>query len=350
MLDIKRGPLTLKPNYIIIPCTRTDDAEAWNQIYCDYYKRGYNHIERTKSGGISLVHLRLPAMDVQCNKWGAELLVGDEDGWFRLQFRNGILNDASIDEKATKITGKQSLYKFWDALAEIGINFKDYAIDPEEGKRLKLTIEKPMIALARSSFKNITWEHVNHVDINSSYPAGLKEYHPEFALVLDDWYAKKKAGHKEYKAYLNLMIGTMQSKHCNYKYTDMAKAAIAFNNRKVREMAHYLTQHGSTILLYNTDGIWYYGDSLPKEMQSDELGGWKQDHTDCTFRAKSDGAYEFIEDGKYYPVIRGRTRLDHIKPRSQWVWGDIYQPEAEDISKYGFIEGYGLEVIYEQED
>ena len=35
-------------------------------------------------------------------------------------------------------------------------------------------------------------------------------------------------------------------------------------------------------------------------------------------------AYEFIENGQYYPVMRGISPLDKVKPRSEWKWGDIY--------------------------
>ena len=40
----------------------------------------------------------------------------------------------------------------------------------------------------------------------------------------------------------------------------------------------------------------------------------------------SDGAYEFIEDGVYHPVLRGTSTLDAVQPdRSKWTWGDIYR-------------------------
>ena len=32
-----------------------------------------------------------------------------------------------------------------------------------------------------------------------------------------------------------------------------------------------------------------------------------------------------MENGEYHAVVRGRTRLDNIKPRSEWTWGDIFQ-------------------------
>ena len=126
----------------------------------------------------------------------------------------------------------------------------------------------------------------------------------------------------------------MQSQYQRYRYADISKYAIARNNQKIRDMAQWLKDNGRTVLLYNTDGIWFTGEAFPKEMQSNELGAFKQDHTNCKFRAKSDGAYEFIEDGVYYPVIRGKTKLDNTKARIAWQWGDIYQQDAEQIQKY----------------
>ena len=58
-----------------------------------------------------------------------------------------------------------------------------------------------------------------------------------------------------------------------------------------------------------------------------DLGGWKNDHTNCTkFRMKNNVTYEFIEDGVYTAVMSGLTSLDLIKPdRTEWQWGDIYK-------------------------
>jgi hypothetical protein len=56
---------------------------------------------------------------------------------------------------------------------------------------------------------------------------------------------------------------------------------------------------------------------------------------------RSAGAYEFIEDGKYHVRLRGHTNLDHIKPRSCWEWGDIYQDECVVIN-FEFVEGVGV--------
>ena len=348
MLELKRASITLHPNYIMIPVTRTDSIDEFNEVLFNYKDRGYKPISRTKSGGISWKGFRGTAFDLTTNRWGCELLVIDYEGMFRLQFRKNILDDPLLDEGKLKITGTQSLNKFYTELKNIGIDLNDYAID--NGKEVKATIEKPIIQLARQSYKDVIFENCHHIDINSSYPAGVKEYRPEFAPVIDKWYRLKKEGYKEYKAYLNLMIGAMQSQYQGYRYADISKYAIERNNKKLRDMAQWLKENGRTVLLYNTDGIWFTGEAFPKEMQSNKLGAFKQDHTNCKFRAKSDGAYEFIENGIYYPVIRGKTRLDNLKPRFAWQWGDIYQQDAEQIQKYRVTLENGIERVYEELD
>ena len=346
MINLDKAKPTLKPNYIKMPVTRTDSVDEFNAVLAHYRSLGYNKLDRTESGGISLATLRLPAINMTTNKWGVELIVGDCDGWFRLQFRNNLFDD--VDEKKLKITGKQALNKFYYCLQDIGIDLNDYAIP--NGKMVKATIEKPLIQLDRQSFKDVIFTNAHHLDINSSYPAGVKEYHPEFGPVIDEWYKRKQAGHKEYKAYLNLMIGTMQSSYIGYKYADISKYAIGRNNQKIREMAQWLKDNGRVVLLYNTDGIWFTGDPYPEEPQSKELGAFKQDHTNCTFRAKSDGAYEFIEDGVYYPVLRGHTKLDEYLPRDKWKWGDIYQDDATMVKKYIVNFEEGIREVYEKLD
>lgn len=95
------------------------------------------------------------------------------------------------------------------------------------------------------------------------------------------------------------------------------------------------------VLLYNTDGIWYCGDVYHGEGEGKRLGEWENDHINCMFRAKSAGSYEFVEDGKYYPVVRGRTNLDLITPRENWKWGDIFKKEAKVIEFY-WLAGEGI--------
>lgn len=70
------------------------------------------------------------------------------------------------------------------------------------------------------------------------------------------------------------------------------------------------------------------------ENEGTALGQWKNDYVNCKFRAKSKGSYEFIENNIYYPRVKGQSSFDYIKPRDQWVWGDIYNEEARFTKEY----------------
>lgn len=344
--DIKRAKPTLKVNYILIPVTKTDNKDEFNEVLAYYRNKNYNNIVRTKSGGISIKHFRGNGIDLRSTCWSIELIIIDGDGSFRLQFRSKIFDDPKIDENKLRITGKQSLNKFIAELKELNINLKDYAID--NGIEVNKTIEKPLIKVNRRSYLDMTFNNCHHIDISSSYPAGLKDYKPEFGPIIDEWYRLKQEGHKEYKAYLNLLVGIMHSKYIGYKYADMAKHAIEYNNNKIRNMADWLTNNNRTVIAYNTDGIWFTGEPIIFETKG--LGQFRQDHTNCKLRYKSAGAYEFIENGIYNPVVRGKRQLELIKPKTEWVWGDIYKKEANLIKIYSVSLDKGIEEVYINEE
>ena len=347
-MKIKWGVPTLQVNYLLIPTTRTDNLDEFNAELAKVRDLNYPRLLRTSSGGISMRRFRGRGFDLTTNRWGAEIIIIDDRGSCRIQFRNKILKDDKIDENCLKITGKQSLYKFAEELKKIGIDLKNYEI--KNGLEIKKKIEPPKIGLSRMSLKDLTFEGVNHIDINSSYPAGVKEFIPEFGPVIDRWYNLKKSGHKEYKAYLNLMIGTMQSSYVGYKFAHISEYAIRRNNEKLAKMAKWLTENGRMVIMYNTDGIWFQGQPLPQSMTGEGLGEFKQDHINCKFRAKSNGAYEFIENGIYHPVIRGKTKYDEIKERKSWNWGDIYNTDCGYVKKYRVSLNKGIEVVYENSE
>jgi hypothetical protein len=117
----------------------------------------------------------------------------------------------------------------------------------------------------------------------------------------------------------------------------------------MRELAEKMKKSGRRILAYNTDGIWYVGDVYHDEGEGKGLGQWENDHINCKIRFKSAGSYEYIENGKYTPVQRGLTKLDSIKPRDEWQWGDIFSDEGKEITytfvnEIGFIEGDNYEL------
>jgi hypothetical protein len=168
----------------------------------------------------------------------------------------------------------------------------------------------------------------------------------EFKPIIEDLYNQRQ-NNPAYKDVLVCIIGYMQSlDRCKAAWAHLAKDAIDNNNTRIRALTLALRLSGHNIVGFNTDGIWYQGDIYHDERNGEGagIGQWHNDHTNCIFRAKSDGAYEFIERGVYHPVVRGVTKLDMIKDRDSWVWGDIYD-ETADAMRFEFEEGYGVRLI-----
>ena len=206
------------------------------------------------------------------------------------------------------------------------IDLDKYKID--NGAEVKKTIDKPLI-LFRDDIKGFVYDNVHHIDFHNSYPAGLVNTHPEFKTTVERIYNMRNDPDKSalYKAILNYSIGWMQSLKGGKTaaWAHLAADAIRDNNKRIIELTIKLQAAGRVILGYNTDGIWYQGKPYSGAGEGKGLGQWSNDHVYCTFRAKSNGIYEFMEAGKYYPVVRGVTDLDMIKPREEWEWGDIYK-------------------------
>ena len=153
---------------------------------------------------------------------------------------------------------------------------------------------------------------------------------------------------------LDASIGFFQSKYCDlngYRYclANLSRDAINDNNARIRQVERELIESGRTPLLYNTDGIWYQGEPLESGRDHGKgIGMWENDHKDCVIRIKSRGCYEYMEMGKYHPVVRGTTLLDRVKCRDQWSWGDIY--ETGGALLVGMKDDGTLETMYTEED
>lgn len=347
---IKTAPLILKPNYIKIPVTQipvsTKGVDLFNKFYFALKDDELPHkIVRTPSGGISIKHgnFKLPCYDIipqytAKNKFkGIEITVLSISGMCRIQFSSKPENGLS---------GTQAFRKFVQICKKFDIDIENYAVDYQTGKAAKEQIEKPLIKLQRPSVRNGTYRNVHHIDYNSSFPSGLINTHPEFKPAIEYIYEQHVRAKKNHtmdlaKSILNNSIGYMQSPCTKYAYTLLARDAINDNHDRIVKLAETLTKAHRVILAYNTDGIWYAGDIYHNKDEGECLGQWKNDHVNCTFRAKSDGAYEFIEDGIYHPVVRGRTIYDTIKPRTEWQWGDIYRSDCNPII-YTFDERKGI--------
>ena len=345
-MKIEKVALTLKPNYKYIPVTITHNYEEWNEIYISLLNnKEYHYIERTTAGSIPIGvgRLKLPCWDLRITKSVAELTVLESNGMYRLQFRS-VVGDTE-DDNSKKIYGSQAFKKFKDKCKEMNVDLEKFRISYEEGLKVKSTIEKPFICYRRN-ISNLTFINVHHVDFHSSYPAGASNAFPELRPVFEYFYKGRKKA-KINKAVMNFTIGFMQSYMVKYGFSHISKAAISDNNTRVLTLASEMEDAGRTILLFNTDGFWYMGDIYHGEGEGEEMGQWSNDHTNCTFRAKSPGVYEYMENDVYTPVVRGKTKLDAIKTRDKWEWGDIYAFDGL-VVKYEFIEGYGFIPIEEE--
>lgn len=235
----------------------------------------------------------------------------------------------------TSFNGVQALYKFRKELLKDGIDLDSYKISKEEGLYWKYEKKWPTtVEITRLATKDIVYENTHHIDFHNSYPAGLVNTHPEFRPTVERLYKGRKHN-PEYKAILNMSIGCFQSSYVEYAWQHLAYDALWDNRNRIIDLERRLLESGRKPLLINTDGIWYQGDIYHGAGEGPNLGDWENDHVDCILRIKSAGAYEFIEDGQYHPVIRGKTKLDEIKPRTEWQWGDIYGNTAE-VFTYNF--------------
>lgn len=260
-----------------------------------------------------------------------ELYINDERGSCIIQFRNDKFSDNDDAIIIKRPSGARSLKLLTNELKKDGINLNEYAIPFEEGMSLHdedLKKYPRLIKVLDDTLLNQTLEDVHHLDINSAYPAGVANSFPEMYPTLNRLYEQRHIN-EDYKDILNLSIGMMESRYIDFKYQHIATSAHKYTNDKIYEMTRYLESTGRKVILYNTDGIWYQGKHL--EIAESHLGGWKSDHKHCTFRMKSRGTYEYIEDGIYTPVIRGNPVLAKVKPKSEWEWGDIYLPEAKQV-------------------
>lgn len=334
LLELEHAPLTLSINYLLIPVTiiniDREGAKRFNKIYNWLKTTRWSKIERTKSGGIAVgLKLRLPAWDVRRTKTCVELTILCEEGMWRIQFRSSLPNKALSGSKAFKL--------FKSILLKHGIDLNDYEIS--NGPEVKKTIVPAPVKLARLTYVNHTFSKAHHIDFHSSYPAGLVNTHPEFKEVIEELYEKRHEN-EDYKAILNYSIGFMQSiTGCGARWANLSRDAIHDNNRRIAEMTVKLQDAGNVVLLYNVDGIWYAGDVYHGDGEGTGLGQWSNDHVNCKFRAKSEGAYEFIEDGVYYPVVRGIPN----EVKATWQWGDIYNEKAvPDIFTFTEEEGVKL--------
>lgn len=270
---------------------------------------------------------------------------------YQLRFR---INDTDFGRE---ISGRDSFQRFRAELKKDGVDIEKFAID--NGKELKSTVDfgNPVIQFDES-IKDKTIENAHHVDMASAYMYFAGIYHPEWEKTIRRIYDLRKSD-SIYKHILTHACGFFQSQYCilqghGYALADVASFAIRSTAIAVKKMAKELTNYGFKILAFNTDGVWFHGDLklLPQEIfekftQKKEIGKFSIDHKNCTIRFKSVGSYEYMENGKYTPVVRGLTRYDRAGlARDNWKWGYIYTPEGEQVEVYKFEKDCGLRREY----
>lgn len=335
-MNLISEPMTLDANYEKIPCNliaiSEEGAATFNEILRNLRgTAGLTTITRTKSGGISTTQktFRPPMYDVRTLKSCVEITFVGREMW-RVQFRRPMSKESGDGG----ISGHASFRKFKEDLKKQGIDIEKWAI--YNGKEVKETIPPPIVKCSRETFIDIELSNVHHMDKHSSHMAGVAQFIPQWYPLINHYYKNRKDPKYSavYKSILTHTWGYLQSKMVGFRFSHISKAGIEYTNREVMELSDRLTAAGRVPLLYNTDGIWYWGDIYHGVGEGADLGQWENDHVNCKFRMKSAGVYEYIEAGEYHAVVRGHTALDKIKPRETWEWGDIY--------KFSSVTGFGI--------
>lgn len=319
----KTNQYQLKPNeFKLAPAS----VPVLNQLLDLLDASDLNTIIRTKSGGIASGKAKYNnsyAWDIGCSHTGVRItiLIGAKNWVFKCcQF--------SKAEKKQGVYPDQAFGIFKLKCLKYGINLDDYKID--NGYEVKQTIQSPMIGTTAFTELNKEYEHVHHIDFNSSHPSGLAIKHPEFTPVIEELMEEKRNGDPIAKAIMVETFGMMQSWHPESskfaEWAHLSRDMIADTNKRMTELMIKLIASGRKPLLLRTDGIWYEGNIYKGEGEGTGIGEWKHDYIDCKLRIKSKGAYEFICNNEYHPVMSGKSTYDIAEPdRTKWKWGDIYK-------------------------
>lgn len=333
LASLKHTASSSRLNYLLIPVSQFDitseGAKGFNKIYFYLKKQKLHKLERTPSGAIKTgPHVKRPAWDIKVNHYCVELTVLLEGKAWRIQFRTKLPKGMS---------GKKAFTVFKRMLLKDGVDLDKMAI--ENGPEVKKEIENYLVKEHHKFFLDKVYEKAHHIDFHSSFAGGLANTHPEFRKTLETIYENREKDEVN-KNILNFSIGFMQSiSGCDARWAHLSKDAIADNNKRVQDIVKRLEESGRTVLLLNTDGVWYNGPLYHGEGEGQGLGQWENDHKNCRFRMASAGAYEFIENGVYHPVIRGIPN----DAKTEWKWGDIYKEKAIP-SIFSFTEKGGVKL------
>lgn len=334
-----------KLNYKLIPVTvipaSIGNEVIFNELYQALLDCGYGQIKRTPSGGISIcVQERMNNQlkyDVRQSGTVVEMTICTFNNGFRSYRIQWRINNYKTKNDAEKlISGKQAYQLLKQELAEDDIDLDTYRNSPEEGIEAKKDIHAPDTKVYEG-IPDRVYNNAYHLDFHKFYPHGMALEYPAFTPALRRLESKSKADEK-YKLVMDAFTGWGRSNGNKNCFAVLLKNSI---NRAYEDFDYVLEQlqKDREVLFANTDGIWYVGPEWHGPLESPDMGGWSNDHKDCKLRFKSSGCYEFIEDGKYKPVVKGQTKLDKVIARSEWSWGDIYLSK---VQVWKFIEGEGI--------
>lgn len=322
--------------------------QLWNKLYL-YAKRNCIEVQPTTSQGLPngryKGHFRYMVTHINQSH---ELVMVVSSGCYRF-----IVQPSKL--KTNTVSGRKSVIELFKVMDEHNIDFSKYSC--ENGQKVKLEIEKPLIQEEHKCYLNKVFNHMYHLDLNSSYASRIVEAYPELRQVYEELYHKRKDNDGKYKHVLTNSIGCFQSPYCPdwscrrkskpYSFANLSKIAINGTRKKILDIKNKLINKGMLPILTNTDGIWYYSSKGPyhDKEEGTNLCQWKNDHIDCKFLMVSRGAYQYIENGVCKTILRGSTNLDKVKERDDWEFGDIVN--ATKILNYEFDEEKGVVQYYE---
>lgn len=339
-LDLKRSKFGLA----------IEDVEEFNHMWklfrdsFDSDEHSWGEFKFTRSGAIKNMFYLIPSYGIRhVNRSEYEFLFGLRRKIYRIVVSTLFTKDKD------DISGHTAMYHFEKCCQKYGIDLESMAVDRDTGLETKNSMQKAMIKMEDDKYLGQTLYNAHHIDLNTSYMSGIAKAFPVLAEPIKEIYADRKTPGKDkyYKAILTHSFGFFQSEYCRvnnklypYGLSHLSKAAIEYNNNYIKALASKLKKSGRQVIAYNTDGIWYTGEIYHGPGEGTELGQWKNDHTDCMLRFRSKGAYEFLELDQYTPVVRGLSKLDSIKPRDQWEWGDVMN--CGNVYTYTFDEKKGF--------
>ena len=271
---------------------------------------------------------------------GIHIIIHDiNEGWTKINMGVVQLND-DIQEKP--VWGQEALSMWLKKLPQLK---DEVSYDIEKNKKVKdfdkgwYNINDWPYAFQGIPEENLKYcnknlDHVYSLDFHSAFPSALSRIRPDMAPVIEDWYLKRKINPR-IKEYLNKGIGAFASEEAGAKLLGVENGLAQLRSEILQEhaammchMKELLWERGCIILNLRIDSIKFmcFDEEKLRDLpyQGEGLGQWSYEFKDCRYRQFSTGKYQYIDNnGNHKVVLNGFTRLDKIKPRSEWTWDDL---------------------------